>query len=187
MDTQVTNPSRLHATGLAKAYKGVRVVDDVDIEVVQGEIVGLLGPNGAGKTTTFYMIVGLIPPLAGSVHLDDEDLTKTPMFRRARKGMGYLAQEPSVFRRLSVEDNGPGIAEDERERVFEKFHQLARGGVRGRPRGSGLGLPISRGIVAQLGGRLWVEDAVTLGGAALVMELPAAPEAGPPAAEPARR
>jgi lipopolysaccharide export system ATP-binding protein len=105
------NPSRVWAEGLTKIYKKRRVVDDVAIEVRQGEIVGLLGPNGAGKTTTFYMIVGLIPPDAGTVHLDDEDLTRTPMFRRARKGLGYLAQEPSIFRKLSVEDNVLAILE----------------------------------------------------------------------------
>jgi lipopolysaccharide export system ATP-binding protein len=106
-----TNGSRLWAEGLTKVYKGRKVVDDVDISVEQGEIVGLLGPNGAGKTTTFYMMVGLIPAGAGSVHLDEEDLTRTPMFKRARKGIGYLAQEPSVFRRLSVEDNVLAILE----------------------------------------------------------------------------
>ena len=86
-------------------------MNDVDIAVSQGEIVGLLGPNGAGKTTTFYMMVGLIPPHSGTVHLDGDDLTKTPMYRRARRGVGYLAQEPSVFRRLSVEDNVLAILE----------------------------------------------------------------------------
>ena len=106
-----TNGSRLWADSLTKVYKGRKVVNDVNISVEQGEVVGLLGPNGAGKTTTFYMMVGLIPPAAGSVHLDDEDLTRTPMFRRARKGIGYLAQEPSVFRKLSVEDNVLAILE----------------------------------------------------------------------------
>ena len=103
--------SRVWASSLTKAYRKRKVVDDVDIEVRQGEIVGLLGPNGAGKTTTFYMMVGLIPPDAGTVHLDDEELTRTPMFKRARKGLGYLAQEPSVFRKLSVEDNVLAILE----------------------------------------------------------------------------
>ena len=86
-------------------------MDQVDIAVTQGKIVGLLGPNGAGKTTTFYMMVGLIPPAAGTVHLDDLDLTRTPMYKRARMGIGYLAQEPSVFRKLSVEDNVLAILE----------------------------------------------------------------------------
>jgi lipopolysaccharide export system ATP-binding protein len=103
--------SRLSATGLTKSYKRRRVVDGVDIEVAQGEIVGLLGPNGAGKTTTFYMVVGLIEPQKGRVFLDGEDITQTPMYRRARKGVGYLAQEPSVFRKLSVEDNVKAILE----------------------------------------------------------------------------
>ncbi|MGY8778986.1 MAG: LPS export ABC transporter ATP-binding protein [Longimicrobiales bacterium] len=103
--------SRVWAKGLTKSYRNRKVVDDVAIEVNQGEIVGLLGPNGAGKTTTFYMMVGLIPPQAGSVHLDDEDLTRTPMFKRARKGLGYLAQEPSIFRKLNVEDNVLAILE----------------------------------------------------------------------------
>ena len=84
-----------------KIYRKRRVVDDIAISVTQGEIVGLLGPNGAGKTTTFYMLVGLIPPDRGQVFLDDEDMTGVPMYRRARKGIGYLAQEPSVFRRLT--------------------------------------------------------------------------------------
>ncbi|KPK57205.1 MAG: LPS export ABC transporter ATP-binding protein [Gemmatimonas sp. SG8_38_2] len=91
--------------GLVKIYKKRRVVNDVDIELRQGEIVGLLGPNGAGKTTTFYMIVGLVAPNAGAVYLDGRRLTRIPMYRRARQGIGYLAQEPSVFRRLTVEQN----------------------------------------------------------------------------------
>ena len=103
--------SRLYGTGLTKIYKRRRVVDDVDISVEQGEIVGLLGPNGAGKTTTFYMMVGLIPSDAGKVYLDDADLTGVPMYQRARRGVGYLAQEPSVFRKLSVEDNVLAILE----------------------------------------------------------------------------
>ena len=103
--------SRVWAQGLTKAYRNRKVVDDVDIEVSQGDIVGLLGPNGAGKTTTFYMMVGLIQPDAGTVHLDDEELTRTPMYQRARRGLGYLAQEPSIFRKLSVEDNVLAILE----------------------------------------------------------------------------
>ena len=88
-----------------KTYQGRNVVDGVSLEVRQGEVVGLLGPNGAGKTTSFYMIVGLVPPNRGRVRFDSEDITKMPMYQRARRGIGYLAQEPSVFRRLTVEQN----------------------------------------------------------------------------------
>lgn len=95
----------LRASGLVKTYRKRRVVNEVDVHVSQGEIVGLLGPNGAGKTTTFYMIVGLISPDSGKVHLGKEDLTRVPMYRRARRGIGYLAQEPSIFRKLTVEEN----------------------------------------------------------------------------------
>ena len=104
-------PSRLYARGLTKIYRKRAVVQSVDISVEQGEIVGLLGPNGAGKTTTFYMIVGLIPPNEGRVFLDDRELTEVPMYQRARSGVGYLAQEPSVFRKLSVEENVLAILE----------------------------------------------------------------------------
>ena len=90
---------------LSKAYRGRKVVDDVSLWVKQGEVVGLLGPNGAGKTTSFYMIVGLITPDSGRVRLDDEDITDLPMYQRARRGISYLPQEPSVFRKLSVENN----------------------------------------------------------------------------------
>ncbi len=103
--TELETPSRLRGEGLTKIYRKRRVVDDIAISVTQGEIVGLLGPNGAGKTTTFYMLVGLIPPDRGQVFLDEENLTDVPMYRRARMGVGYLAQEPSVFRRLTVEQN----------------------------------------------------------------------------------
>jgi lipopolysaccharide export system ATP-binding protein len=103
--------SVLEATGLVKTYRRRRVVNDVALRLQQGEIVGLLGPNGAGKTTTFYMIVGLIPPQSGRIVLDGEDITTTPMYQRARKGVGYLSQEPSVFRKLSVEDNILAILE----------------------------------------------------------------------------
>ncbi len=103
--------SVLRAEGLTKIYARRKVVNEVDIEVRQGEIVGLLGPNGAGKTTSFYMVVGLIPPDRGKVFLDDRNLTRVPMFKRARLGVGYLAQEPSVFRKLSVEDNVRAILE----------------------------------------------------------------------------
>ena len=95
---------KLYTKNLVKRYKRKPVVNDVSVEVNQGEIVGLLGPNGAGKTTTFYMTVGLIRPNEGNVFLDDLNITKLPMYRRAQLGIGYLAQEASVFRKLSVED-----------------------------------------------------------------------------------
>ena len=101
----------LGADNLIKKYKNRLVVNDVSVNVKQGEIVGLLGPNGAGKTTTFYMIVGLIKPNEGRIYLDDEDLTTKAMFQRARKGLGYLAQEASVFRELTVEDNIASVLE----------------------------------------------------------------------------
>ena len=108
----MTGPvSRLWAEGLTKVYRKRAVVNGVDIEVRQGEIVGLLGPNGAGKTTTFYMVVGLIAPDRGTVHLDERNLTRTPMYQRARAGVGYLAQEPSIFRKLTVEENVLAILE----------------------------------------------------------------------------
>ncbi len=96
---------KLRAHNLVKIYRGRRVVDGVSLEMSAGEIVGLLGPNGAGKTTTFYMIVGLVRPNDGQVWLDDREITRLPMHARARMGIGYLAQEPSVFRKLTVEDN----------------------------------------------------------------------------------
>lgn len=95
----------LRAEHLVKIYKGRRVVNDISVEVKQGEIVGLLGPNGAGKTTSFYMIVGLIQPNEGKIFLEDNDITGLPMYKRAQLGIGYLAQEASVFRKLSVEEN----------------------------------------------------------------------------------
>ena len=103
--------SVLEAEGLTKIYRGRRVVNNVALRLQQGEIVGLLGPNGAGKTTTFYMIVGLIEPLSGRILVDGEDITKLPMYERARRGIGYLSQEPSIFRKLSVEDNIMAILE----------------------------------------------------------------------------
>ncbi|GLC27220.1 hypothetical protein rosag_37330 [Roseisolibacter agri] len=103
--------SKLSADGLVKIYRSRRVVNDVALHLQQGEIVGLLGPNGAGKTTTFYMIVGLIAPNAGRIRLDGADITDMPMYRRARLGIGYLSQEPSIFRKLSVEDNILAILE----------------------------------------------------------------------------
>lgn len=96
---------KLHAENITKTYRGRKVVNDISVTVNQGEIVGLLGPNGAGKTTSFYMIVGLIKPLSGHIYLEDTDITKFPMYKRAQSGIGYLAQEASVFRKLSVEDN----------------------------------------------------------------------------------
>ncbi len=102
---------RLHTTALVKRYKKRTVVKGVSIEVRQGEIVGLLGPNGAGKTTTFYMIVGLITPNEGEIYLDDTRITCEPVYRRAQRGIGYLAQEESVFRKLSVEDNIRAVLE----------------------------------------------------------------------------
>ena len=95
----------IRAEGLAKKYRNRKVVDDVSLEIETGKIVALLGPNGAGKTTTFYMITGLIRPFAGRVFLDDREITAWPMYRRARAGIGYLPQEPSIFRRLTVEQN----------------------------------------------------------------------------------
>ena len=103
--------SVLQAEGLSKAYRRRRVVDHVNVQLRQGEIVGLLGPNGAGKTTTFYMIVGLIDPLEGRIRLDGTDITRMPMYKRARRGIGYLSQEPSVFRKLTVEENVLAILE----------------------------------------------------------------------------
>jgi lipopolysaccharide export system ATP-binding protein len=126
------NGSRLRADGLVKSYRKRKVVNDVAISVSQGEIVALLGPNGAGKTTTFYMMVGLIPPDEGRVHLDEDDITETPMYQRARRGVGYLAQEPSIFRKLTVEENVLAILEtmdlpkDEQSRRLETLlHELS--------------------------------------------------------------
>ena len=101
----------LKAEEISKSYRGRKVVNNISIEVNQGEIVGLLGPNGAGKTTSFYMIVGIIKPEGGDIFLDEEVISSFPMYQRAQKGIGYLAQEESVFRKLSVEDNILGILE----------------------------------------------------------------------------
>ena len=128
----VTGGSRLSAGGLVKTYKSRAVVNDVSVQLQQGEIVGLLGPNGAGKTTTFYMITGLIRPDGGHIELDGRDITAEPMYRRARMGIGYLAQEPSVFRKLTVEDNVQAILEtlplgdaERRERLERLLDELA--------------------------------------------------------------
>lgn len=101
----------LRAENIVKKYKKRTVVKGVSFEVNQGEIVGLLGPNGAGKTTSFYMIVGLIQPFSGKIYIDNEDITKLPVYKRAKKGIGYLAQEASVFRQLSIEDNLRAVLE----------------------------------------------------------------------------
>lgn len=117
----------LKAEHLIKKYRQRTVVNDVSFEVAQGEIVGLLGPNGAGKTTSFYMIVGLIKPNEGHVYLDGEEITEDPMYRRAQKGIGYLAQEASVFRKLSVESNIMAVLEihhPDKEERKEKLEQL---------------------------------------------------------------
>jgi len=105
MTTETDKKLKLHSEKLIKRYRKRTVVDEVSINVQQGEIVGLLGPNGAGKTTTFYMFVGLVRPNGGKIYLDDEDLTGKPMYKRARMGVGYLAQEASVFRNLTVRQN----------------------------------------------------------------------------------
>ncbi|MDP1744451.1 MAG: ATP-binding cassette domain-containing protein, partial [Bacteroidota bacterium] len=101
----------LRTDNLIKKYRSRTVAKNVSVEVKQGEIVGLLGPNGAGKTTSFYMIVGMIQPNSGKIFLDDKDITNEPMYKRAQLGIGYLAQEASVFRKLSVEDNIRAILE----------------------------------------------------------------------------
>ena len=102
---------RLHTENLVKKYRSRTVVNEVSIDVEQGEIVGLLGPNGAGKTTSFYMIVGLIAPNQGKIYINDEEITGLPVYKRAQKGIGYLSQEASVFRKLSVEDNIKAVLE----------------------------------------------------------------------------
>src|SRR6478672_7520728 len=101
----------LQTCEISKTYRGRKVVDDVSIAVEQGQVVGLLGPNGAGKTTSFYMIVGLISPDSGTIRLENKDITDLPMYQRARRGISYLPQEPSVFRKLNVEENLMAILE----------------------------------------------------------------------------
>jgi lipopolysaccharide export system ATP-binding protein len=138
----------LHASGLEKSYKSRKVVDNLSLEVSNGEVVGLLGPNGAGKTTAFYMIVGLVPCDAGRIRLGDTDLTLLPMHRRAQLGLGYLPQEASVFRKLSVEDNVLAILETRHDleraareqRLEELLEELRIGHVR-----RNLGLSLSGG------------------------------------------
>ncbi|HEY1284378.1 MAG TPA: LPS export ABC transporter ATP-binding protein [Steroidobacteraceae bacterium] len=130
--------TQLSATGLEKSYKSRQVVRGLSVEVNQGEVVGLLGPNGAGKTTAFYMIVGLVPCDAGRIHLDGRDLTHLAMHKRARLGLGYLPQEASVFRKLSVEDNVYAILETRQDldnvsreqRLEELLEELRIGHVR---------------------------------------------------------
>ena len=126
----------LSADSLSKTYGTKKVVDDVSIKVAQSEIVGLLGPNGAGKTTTFYSIVGLIKPDSGIVHIGSENITKLPMYKRARKGIGYLAQEASVFRNLSVRDNilavieGTGLSKiEQKDRVDSLLNEFSLEGI----------------------------------------------------------
>jgi lipopolysaccharide export system ATP-binding protein len=115
---------KLYTTDLIKRYKTRTVVNEVSVQVEQGEIVGLLGPNGAGKTTTFYMMVGLIRPNGGSIFLDDVNITHFPMYRRARMGIGYLAQEASVFRQMSVEDNIMAVMEVSDMSVEERHERM---------------------------------------------------------------
>ncbi len=122
-----SNIMQLHTESLVKRYRSRTVVDKVSIELNQGEIVGLLGPNGAGKTTSFYMIVGLIKANEGKIFLDDKDITNLPVYKRARLGIGYLAQEASVFRKLSVEDNLKAVLEMSgfsREEQTERLENL---------------------------------------------------------------
>lgn len=117
---------RLYTKHIEKSYRGRKVVKGVTIDVNQGEIVGLLGPNGAGKTTTFYMIVGLVSPDKGTVHLDDQDITRMPMYKRSQLGVGYLPQEVSVFRKLSVEDNIMAILEMTKLNKKERHEKLEK-------------------------------------------------------------
>lgn len=138
---------RLYTNNLVKRYKTRTVVKGASVEVNQGEIVGLLGPNGAGKTTTFYMIVGLVHPNAGSIFLDDIEITNEPVYRRAQRGIGYLAQEASVFRNLSVEDNIKSVLEMtnfpkdyQREKVESLINEFSLGKIR-----KSLGIQLSGG------------------------------------------
>ena len=128
---------KLQGAELSKSYRGRKVVDDVDLEIGQGEVVGLLGPNGAGKTTTFYILVGLARPDSGRVLLNGDDITDLPMYLRARSGISYLPQEPSVFRQLTVQENLlavletlPLTPEQQRDRLEELLAQMGLEGVR---------------------------------------------------------
>ena len=139
----------LRAEHLIKKYKSRTVVKDVSVQVEQGEIVGLLGPNGAGKTTSFYMIVGLITPNGGRIFLDDQEITKEPVYKRAQLGVGYLAQEASVFRRLSVEDNIRAVLEmtkmtkeEQKDRLEEMLDEFGLQHIRIR---QSLGIQLSGG------------------------------------------
>ncbi len=116
----------LRGRSLAKSFRKKRVVDDVSLEVQEGEVVGLLGPNGAGKTTTFHMVVGLTRPDSGSVYLNDQEITSLPMYLRARSGISYLPQEPSIFRKLTVEENVLAILETLPLRTEEKRQRLSQ-------------------------------------------------------------
>jgi len=118
--------NKLETREISKTYRGRRVVDDVSVFVQQGEVVGLLGPNGAGKTTSFYIIVGLISPDSGRVLVDDEDITGLPMYERARKGISYLPQEASVFRKMTVEENLLAILETLPMRAAERREKMER-------------------------------------------------------------
>ena len=127
----------LRADNIEKIYGSRKVVQGISLEVSQGEIVGLLGPNGAGKTTSFYMIVGMIKPNAGRIYLDDEEITNDPMYKRAQKGIGYLAQEASVFRKLSVEENIMSVLEftdrnkkERKEKLESLIEEFGLGHVR---------------------------------------------------------
>jgi len=138
---------KLRTENLVKKYRSRTVVKGVSVEVEQGEIVGLLGPNGAGKTTTFYMIVGLVTPLTGKIYLDNTDITKEPVYKRAQKGVGYLAQEASVFRKLSVEDNIKAVLEmsgmtkeEQRERLENLIDEFGLQKIR-----KSLGIQLSGG------------------------------------------
>jgi len=128
---------KLKTEQIKKAYKGREVVKGITVEVNQGEIIGLLGPNGAGKTTSFYMIVGLVKPDSGTVYLDDTEITRVPMYKRAKMGIGYLPQEVSVFRKLSVEDNILAILQmtelskkEQHEKLEELIEEFSLGHVR---------------------------------------------------------
>ncbi len=131
MEHNSTGELLIKSNDLVKAYKGRRVVNKVSMKVHAGEVVGLLGPNGAGKTTSFYMMIGLVKPDEGSIYFGDENITKLPMFKRARLGMGYLAQEPSIFRKLTVEENVMAILEtldltkqEKKDRLEELLNEL---------------------------------------------------------------